>query len=314
MAAEPSDGPILVIGATGRHGSTGGHLVRRLRDDGHPVRVLSRTTGEHTQRLMALGAEVVVGDLHDRQSLVPALHEVDLAYFTYPIAGGVIAAAANYAAAVREVGRRPRTVVMSMGPSHPGHPSTLGKDQWLAEEVLQWAGLDVLALRVAALFHENLLALHSRSVRRDAVIRNSFGANPIGWINGRDAAELARAALLHPERFDGPVVYPGGSEDFTHDEIAGLLTELLGRPIRFEPVDREAWRAELVDLAARDGGGVVNPAMAQHISAVGHVVAHNGPARRADPDALRRLIDGEPVGLREFLEANIGAFAAATDG
>jgi nucleoside-diphosphate-sugar epimerase len=30
--------PILVTGATGRHGSTGAHVARRLREEGRPLR------------------------------------------------------------------------------------------------------------------------------------------------------------------------------------------------------------------------------------------------------------------------------------
>jgi uncharacterized protein YbjT (DUF2867 family) len=108
--------PILVTGATGRHGGTGAHVVQRLREQGRPVRVFVRRLGERTEELAALGAEVVVGDLHDRRSIVRALRDVELAYSTYPIDAGVVPAAANYAAAVRETGRSVRTVVMSMGP------------------------------------------------------------------------------------------------------------------------------------------------------------------------------------------------------
>ena len=56
--------PILVIGATGRHGNTGAHIVERLRGEGRAVRVLARTLSERTERLEELGAEVMVGDLH----------------------------------------------------------------------------------------------------------------------------------------------------------------------------------------------------------------------------------------------------------
>ena len=168
MSGASAASPVLVTGATGRHGNTGEHLVGRLIDEGRAVRVLVRSPGERSDRLAERGAQIVIGDLFDRRSLVPALAGVDLAYFTYPIAAGVVSAAANYAAAVREVDRSPRTVVMSMGPAHPDHPSDLGKAQWLAEQVLQWAGLDLTILRVSALFHENLLVLHSRSVRRES--------------------------------------------------------------------------------------------------------------------------------------------------
>src|ERR1700743_2630335 len=70
--------PILVTGATGRHGSTGAHVARRLCEEGRPVRILARTRSERTDALSELGAEVVIGDLHDRRSLVATLNDVNL--------------------------------------------------------------------------------------------------------------------------------------------------------------------------------------------------------------------------------------------
>ncbi|MET9225868.1 NmrA family NAD(P)-binding protein [Lentzea sp. NPDC003310] len=291
---------ILVTGATGRHGGTGAHVVRRLREEGGDVRVLARSRSGRTEALEALGAEVVLGDLRDRRSIVPALRDVEQVYFTYPIDAGVIAAAANFAAAARESGTAPRTVVMSMGPAHPGHPSPRGRDQWLAEEVLQWAGLDVLVLRVAAAFHENVPALHGRSVREEGVIRNCFGDGPVAWINGADAAELAVAALLHPDRFTAPVCYPVGAEELSHHEIAAVLAERFGRPVRFEPVSAERWHRELVALSEVDD--VVNPDMAGHITSVARRVAEHGSTMAADRAALALLIGREPVTFREFAQ------------
>jgi uncharacterized protein YbjT (DUF2867 family) len=302
--------PILVMGATGQHGNTGGLLVRRLRAEGHPVRVLARNLSERTERLTELGAEVVVGDLTDRRSILPALDDVDLAYFAYPIAAGVVSAASNYAAAVREAGRAPRTVVMSMGPAQPNYPSDLGRAQWLAEQVMEWAGLDLLILRVTAVFHENLRVLHSQSIRDSGVLRNSFGHGKIPWISGRDAAELGLSALLHPERFEANVCYPTGNEEFTHADIADLLTEVLQTPVRYEHVSAAEWRNDLIKLADNGGQPAVNVAMAQHISSVGNMVAARGPAGGPhDPDALRRLLDREPLTLREFIEDNRMAFS-----
>jgi uncharacterized protein YbjT (DUF2867 family) len=295
--------PILVTGATGRHGSTGAHVARRLREDGRPVRILARRLSERTDALAALGAEVVIGDLHDRRSLVTALADVDLAYFTYPVDAGVVAAAANYTAAVRETERPVRTVVMSMAPAHPQHPSDLGRAQWLAEEVMTWGGLDVLILRVAATFHENIVALHGDSIRRDNMLRNSFSDKPVGWINGSDAGEVAVTALLHPDLFDGPVCYPSGSESLNHHEIAEILSEELERPISFEPISPESWRAELIGVSDSHPGGVVNHAMAGHISKVGAAVAARG-APSIEFTKLTRLINRTPVSLREFVRAH----------
>ncbi|SEH54576.1 Uncharacterized conserved protein YbjT, contains NAD(P)-binding and DUF2867 domains [Mycolicibacterium rutilum] len=312
MTSDPTN-PILVIGATGRHGNTGEYLVGRLRAEGRAVRVLARTRSERTEKLEALGAEVVVGDLFDRASLAAALQEVDLAYFTYPIAAGVVTAAATYAAAVREVGRRPRTVVMSMGPAQPDHPSDLGKAQWLAEQVMEWAGLELLVLRVAALFHENLLVLHSQSIRREHAFRNSFSDVAMPWISGRDAAELGVAALLHPERFETAVVYPRGSQAYSHTAIAAMMSEIAGTPITFEPVTQEHWRQELIDLSQTDGAHVVNPAMAQHISSIGHAVSAGAPAFPADWDALQAVLGRAPVTMRDFLASHRAEWAPADE-
>ncbi|MGA9491490.1 MAG: NmrA family NAD(P)-binding protein [Mycobacterium sp.] len=295
--------PTLVTGATGRHGSTGAHVARRLCEVGRPVRILARTLSERTDALAALGADVVVGDLHDRRTLVTALADVDLAYFTYPVDAGVVPAAANYTAAVRETQRPVRTVVMSMAPAHPQHPSELGRAQWLAEEVMTWGGLEVLILRVAATFHENIIALHGDSIRRDNLLRNSFSDQPVGWINGGDAGEVAVAALLRPEFFDGPICYPSGSERLNHHQVAEILSQELERPINFEPISPDRWREELLGVAEDHPGGVVNRAMAGHISNVGAAVAARG-APSVDFTELTRLINRTPVSLREFVRAN----------
>src|SRR5258708_11981525 len=97
MTSSDTPSPILITGATGRHGGTGAHLVRRLREAGRSVRALVRRLDERTEPLQALGAEIVVGDLHDRASLVPALQGVGSPYFTYPVHGGIVQAPPNFA-------------------------------------------------------------------------------------------------------------------------------------------------------------------------------------------------------------------------
>ena len=108
---------VLVIGATGKHGSTGAIVVDRLISQGRDVRVLTRTDGERVDALRRRGAEAVVGDLHDRSTLSAAVQDgarLSAVYFTYPIAAGVIPAAANLASVLVESGQRPHVVVMSM--------------------------------------------------------------------------------------------------------------------------------------------------------------------------------------------------------
>ena len=71
---------MLVIGATGRHGGTGARVVERLQAAGRPVRALVRSDDDRAQRLRESGVQTLVGDLHDRRTLVPALDGVGSVY------------------------------------------------------------------------------------------------------------------------------------------------------------------------------------------------------------------------------------------
>ena len=296
---------VLVTGATGRHGGTGTHVVRGLVDAGRKVRVLVRAPDERVKPLEELGAEIVIGDLHDRNSLVGALRGTDSAFFTYPINRGVIEAAASFASAALEVGTIKRVVVMSMGASSLQSPSHLGRAQAIAEDILGWAGLDTIVLRVAALFFENIETLHSGSIREEGLIRNNFGDAPVPWISGADAGALALAALLHPERFAGNTIhYPPGVEMRSHPEIAATLSKMLAKPVRYESIDTATWRDE-IELIGRKRGGAVNADMARHISALGAMFSVPGraPIRPPSADALEELTGQSPLTFDAYLAA-----------
>ena len=62
--------PILVTSAAGgRQGKTGRHVSERLLARGVPVRAFVHTIDERSERLRALGAEIVQGDFLDIRSV-----------------------------------------------------------------------------------------------------------------------------------------------------------------------------------------------------------------------------------------------------
>jgi uncharacterized protein YbjT (DUF2867 family) len=260
---------VLVTGVTGRHGGTGATVARLLRERGIAVRVLVRCPDAAPADD---DLQVAVGDLHDRRSLLGAIEGVDAAYFTYPVGTGIVDAAANFAAAAREAHLQ-HLVVMSMLPASPGSPSDLGRAQWLAEEIFRWADLPTITLRIAAFFFENLELLHGREIREEGVIRNSFGDVAVSWMSAADAARLAVAALIEPQRFTESCVYPTGASVASHREVAALVAQQAGRPIRHETITEAAWRERLVELSVQDAR--INRAMAQHIAALGAGVRTN---------------------------------------
>lgn len=304
--------PVLVIGATGRHGGTGRIVAERVLSRGRPVRALVRIDDERAAELRRRGATTVVGDLHDRASLVAAARDVSAVYFTYPVATGVVSAAANLASVLVDVSPKPHLVVMSMAVSAVDSPSRLGQGQAVAEEVFTWAGLNPTVLRFGGLFHENVLLLHGASIRENSVIANSFGDGPAPWIGGDDAAEIAVTHLLAPAPESARVSYPPPAEVIDHAEVARIVAAETGRPVRFQPISAAAWRAELESAAEAQRASAINAAMAQHISTVGGALSQRTePLIAADPDALAAILGRPPARLVDFLRRNLQHFAPA---
>ena len=304
--------PILVIGATGRHGGTGATVVDRLLSRGRSVRALVRTEDDRADGLRRRGATTVVGDLHDRASLVAAVDGVSAVYFAYPIAAGVIPAAANLASVLVAAGSSAHVVVMSMAVSSLDSPSRLGQAQAVAEEIFIWAGLNPTVLRFGGLFHENVLVLHSASIRDNGLIANSFGEGPAPWIGGADAAEITVAHLLAPRPAATQISYPPPAESINHEEVARIIAAETGRPVRYEHIPAATWRSELEIAGESDPTSPINTAMAQHISTIGAAMSKRAePIIAPDPHALTTMLNRPPTPFADFVRQNLSRFAAS---
>ena len=83
-------------------GATGRQTAELLLERGHHVRAFVHTNDERSECLSKRGAEIVVGDLLDFQTVRPALEEVSGAYFVYPLVPGLLEATAYFAQAAKE--------------------------------------------------------------------------------------------------------------------------------------------------------------------------------------------------------------------
>ena len=131
---------VLVIGATGRHGGTGARVVERLQAAGRVVRALVRSDDDRAQRLRESGVQSLLGDLHDRRTLPPALDGAESVYVAYPVAAGVAIALANVASVIHELGSSPHVVIMGAAAADHNSPSGIARAHALSEELLLQLG------------------------------------------------------------------------------------------------------------------------------------------------------------------------------
>src|SRR4029453_12942053 len=95
---------ILVTGAAGRVGGVGRTLTKLLLDQGKAVRAMVRNEDERAQALRAMGAEVVVGNLLDLDSMHRAIAGCETMYFGMSVSNDYLAASVNAAAVAKYYG------------------------------------------------------------------------------------------------------------------------------------------------------------------------------------------------------------------
>src|SRR5688572_26146563 len=96
--------PILVTGAAGRVGGIGRTAADLLLKRGKAVRAMVRTEDERSRALRDMGAEVVVGDLLDLDSMHRAVAGCDMVYFGMSVSDAYLAATVNAAAVAKHHG------------------------------------------------------------------------------------------------------------------------------------------------------------------------------------------------------------------
>jgi NAD(P)H dehydrogenase (quinone) len=299
--ANQTEEPILVTGATGRQGGTGRAVAKALIERGLTVRALARSLDERAETLRNLGSEIVVGDFGDYRSLVAALDGVKSAYFCYPVGAGIVEAAGLFAGAGREQGLK-RIVDLSLATTRVDSPTPQGRAQWVAEQIFEWAGFDGVHLRIAAFFMENVLVTDGESIRQHGRIANSFGDKPLTWISGADVGSLAANLLLNADLVKDRILIAGGVERLTYVEVASKISAIVGKPVRYEELTPEEWRAALM-AGGRAKGGEVNTRGIDHL--VAQSIALKSAPTLPVTDHVRQFTGREPVSFSGFVKQHI---------
>ena len=179
-----TNGTVLVTGAAGgQQGKTGRRVTELLRERGVPVRAMVRALDDRAEYLRRLGAEVVVGDFLDFRSMQDVVRGVSAVYFAYPVQQGLLDATVNMAVAARNAGVE-RLVDMVMLVSTPDAPTPRMRENYLSEQVFEWAGIGAAHVR-ATVFFENIASLAKATIA--SADRPSLGSSP-GASSARSAA------------------------------------------------------------------------------------------------------------------------------
>ena len=228
---------ILVTAATGK---TGSYVVEQLIKQGFSVRALVHRCNEKSELLASMGVEMVVGDFFDMKSLRVALTGIQRAYFCYPPADRLLEATTNFAVVAKETGLE-SVVNMSQIIAREGHPSRLTHQHSLGEKTLDWAGIGATHIR-PTLFAEMPLMLNAEGIASEGKIFLPYGKGRHAPVAAADIASVVVEILKNPQTHIGSAYTVTGQQAFSQNEIAGIIGNVLGKPVEYVDIPLEYWQ------------------------------------------------------------------------
>jgi len=297
--------PVLIAG--GAQGSTGRLIALLLLQQNIPVRAFVHQLDARSDELRHHGAEIFAGDLLNPGSVHHAMENVRRAYFTYPVADGLLEAATIFAATARAAGLE-LLVNNSQSQDMPDSPefrdlryapSFRNLQHRLADRIFDWAQIRVAHLQ-APPYYENVRALVRRSVAQQDTVFLPWGEGDaiIPLAGAEDVAQVAATLLAAPD-LPAERVFPLITAVPTVRDIVATLARALGRPIRYVPITDDQWA-----LAVKDQ---INPHALDHLSHLWQFFRTSG-RRFPTTDAVRSVTGRTPQTLEDFFRAHASSF------
>src|SRR5688500_9623390 len=298
--------PILVTGAAGRVGAIGRTVTELLLKQGEAVRAMVRNEDERAQALSDMGAEVVVGDLLDLDSMHRAVAGCETMYFGMSVSDAYLAATVNAAAVAKHHGVKAVVNLSQMTLAQMSitetTPSPQHKLHWLAEQALNWSGLPVVHVRPTVLLEGFFLIFTADSVRTSNQIRLPFGEGRTSPVAVEDVGRVVAALIEDPQPHIGETYHLTGPQSANMASFAQEYSTALSRSITFVDICVEHWR-----------DGLVERGLPAHL--VNHLITmadlhRAGRYDRMSYDVLK-LTGQAPVSVQEFVRKNAAKFTAS---
>lgn len=285
---------ILITGTTGKIGR---HLIDALQARGVAFKALARSEAS-AAALTAQKVQVVRGDLTDPDSFRAALAGVETLFLLSssadPFAQEAPALAVAQAAGVKKVVK-----LSAMGASaDSANPFLRGHgraERWIEDSGLAWTFLR------PSFFMQNWVIYNAPAIAAGQPVYANAGDARLGWIDARDIADAAVAALTDAQH-EGRIYELTGPEALSYAQVAAQLSTLLGHEVAYVPVP---------DQAAFQG----IQAMGMPPDYAWALVTLNQAVRRGLADATTQTVDlvtgHSPRTLAAFLTEHLAAFQGA---
>jgi uncharacterized protein YbjT (DUF2867 family) len=249
---------IVVTAPTGAIGRQ--VLTHLLLDGSEPIRVIARDPARLPERVRAC-VDVVPGSHGDPQVVDRAFAGADAVFWLVPLDPAAASPTAAFleftqpaCAAFAQHGIQRVVGVSALGRGYH-NPAGLVTASLAMDDLIASTGVAYRALTMPA-FMENMF-MHARPISEHGMFCSPVAADlKLPTVATRDIAAVAARLLLDAGWTGHDSVPLLGPEDLSFDNIAQIVSEVLGKPVRYQQVPPDAFKATMI-------GAGMSEAMAQ---------------------------------------------------
>jgi uncharacterized protein YbjT (DUF2867 family) len=234
---------ILITGATGQVGSK---TIEFLLSNKDIEIVAAVRSPEKAAPFTAKEIATVILDFDDESTHLPALKGIDRVF----VVTGYTVDMLRQSKALLDNAKK-------AGVKHIVHLGACGRNDttiahwaWhqLVERYIEWCGFSFTHLRPET-FMQNVLSYGGKKAIENGVIHAYVEDARLSWVDISDVAQVAALALTNPE-VHGRQTYRLGYDAITYPEMAALMTSIIGKPFRYEPLAPEVFLQAMQDAGA----------------------------------------------------------------
>jgi uncharacterized protein YbjT (DUF2867 family) len=271
-AASSDKGARNMIVVTTPTGNIGEQVLANILDSGAPIRVIARKPSSVPSQTRKR-VEVVQGSHGDINVVNQAFKGADSVFWLCPPdprAESVEAAYLNFTRPACEAFRS-QGVKRVVGVSALGRGTAMANKAGFVtaslamDDMIAGTGVSFRALTMPS-FMDNLLRQVEPIKNQGVFFSPISGDRKLPTCATRDIAAVAASLLLDPSWTGQGSVAVLGPEDLSFDDMARIMSEVLGKPVRFQQITGEAYKASLTRNGMSDAmaQGMLDMAMAKN--------------------------------------------------
>jgi uncharacterized protein YbjT (DUF2867 family) len=281
---------ILITGASGTVGKA---VLQEVAKSGAKHRAMYRSAAEAAKA--PPGTETVIADFAKRETLAPALQNVESIYLVCSPIPELVQLEGNVIDACLDAGVKHVVLNSAMGAGDWNKSFPVWHRK--VEDKLKSTKLSYTILRPNS-FHQNVVAFYAPSVRAQGVFYSSMQNAQNSFIDVRDIAAVAAKALAGGGHA-GKIHELNGPEALNYTTLAAKIARVAGREVKYVDIPMEAQRKAMLEQGMPDWLVTALLELQEYYLA--------GKGGQTD-DLSQRLLGRAPITMDQFLAENAGEF------